>query len=108
MTDREIELRAKLFRRDLEDLQSKVGDVSAVNEAQQQQLNELVEVVDRMSLAVLGDETLGVKGLIKDVIDLREESMSTRLAKAKWAGAGIALVAVGKMVWELINLALAK
>lgn len=93
-TLREVEQLAIQLKNEVEELRS--TDIE-----QQGQLNTLTSAVDRMTLAVLGDDSLGVKGLIKTVGELQNESMSTKLAKAKWAGAGVVVIMVARGLWEV-------
>lgn len=82
-------------------VQREVVELRNADYKQQEQLDALTSAVDRMSLAVLGDESLGVKGLIRTVAELQKESMSTKLSKAKWAGAGVVIIVIAKGLWEV-------
>lgn len=77
-----------------------IEELRKTDTLQQEQVDTLTNVVDRVSLVVLGDENLGVKGLVKTVAELKEESMSTKLSKAKWAGVGIVLLVIARGLWE--------
>ena len=104
-TIRQLEEQVKVIKKELENLD---GELRSADKLQQDQIDTLTGAADRLSLAVLGDEQLGVKGLVKTVEELKDQSMSTKLSKAKWAGAGIVLIGIAKGLWALIELLLAK
>jgi hypothetical protein len=94
---RELEYELGRLRQEL----SILRELQETDHKQQLQTDELTAAVDRLSIAVLGDEALGVKGLVKTVEELKNESMSTKLSKAKWAGAGVVVILLAKVLWEI-------
>ena len=103
-TLKELEAQVKVIQKELESL----SDLRKADQLQQEQIDILTNAADRLSLAVLGDDKLGVKGLVKTVEELKDQSMSTKLAKAKWAGAGIVVIALAKGLWSIGSLLLVK
>lgn len=103
-TLKELEAQVTAIKKELESL----NDLRKADQLQQEQIDTLTNAADRLSLAVLGDEQLGVKGLVKTVEELKDQSMSTKLSKAKWAGVGIAILAIAKGLWAVGSILLGK
>ncbi len=92
------ELRGELDR--LQDLEVAHRQVSEATAA-------LSRAMERISIVTMGDEKLGVRGLVADMAEVKSINQATLVDKAKtagmWTGMGIVGVAVVKVVWEIIT-----
>jgi hypothetical protein len=89
------------------ELQSQLEEISRNIKALEDAADTLTKTVARLSIVTVGDEDLGVAGLVSDVSDLKKERQATLVEHAKRAGiwTGITLLGGGAItgLWTLIQ-----
>ncbi len=99
------------LRPDIERLQEEVNRLRESNvraaEANSEAIANIAKAVERMSLIVVGDESLRVEGVIDVVRKLQDARQATMLERAKisgiWLGASTVAIIVGKTAWHVLD-----
>ncbi len=90
----------------------RLQDLEVAHRQSAEAVAALSRAMERISIVTMGDDKLGVKGLVADMAETKSINQATLIDKAKtagmWTGMSVVGVAAGKIAWELITASFAK
>lgn len=99
-------------RQELRPETDRLQDIEVAHRQTADAVAAVARAVERLSIVTMGDDKLGVKGLVVDMDNMKQFQQTTILDKAKVAGIWIGATAVGvgvaRAVWGVISLYFAK